>query len=170
MKRVLIIIVLLMLPQVFALCEDGQIDINSASLEELDDLIGIGPVKAEAIINSRDFESVDSLIKVYGIKEATLNKIKGQGLACVDENVEEVIVEELIEDSEEIIKERHLPKPVEYVKPKTIKLVSQNIKRENDTQDLDKSDYAIYGFVAFCILLSFLFILKKFKRHKTEFE
>jgi len=78
------LIVLAIIPIIFASCEKGQLDINDATKEELDNLSGIGLVKAEEIINSRPFKSVEELINVKGIGEATLSKIKEQGLACVD--------------------------------------------------------------------------------------
>lgn len=57
------------------------IDINSASSKELERIIGIGPVLAQRIIEARPFSSLDDLIKIEGIGEVTLKKIKDQGLA-----------------------------------------------------------------------------------------
>ena len=59
------------------------IDINSASQEDLEKLSGIGPAKAQAIIEARPFSSLNDLIRVKGIGEKTLQKIKEQGLACL---------------------------------------------------------------------------------------
>ena len=57
---------------------EGQIDVNTASTEELDKLPGIGPVKAEAIVAWRTehgaFRYPEDLIHVHGIGESTLAK------------------------------------------------------------------------------------------------
>lgn len=47
-----------MITNVHANCEEGQIDINSASLSELDEIINIGLTRADLIIKARPFESV----------------------------------------------------------------------------------------------------------------
>jgi len=170
MKYLIGVFLILMISQIYA-CESGQIDVNSASLARLDELNGIGPVKAQAIIDARSFDSIEDLIKVYGIGPATLQKIKDQNLACVEEenieNVENEINHEQSSDSffpEEI--EKPLSNQKENIKLEVITLNSldtKDIKSEDDKKNLDKSDWAKYGFVGFCVLLGFLFILKKRK-------
>jgi len=61
----------------------GTVEINTASLAQLDTLTGIGPKYAQAIIGARPFSSIDDLLKVKGIGPKTLQKIKDQGLAYV---------------------------------------------------------------------------------------
>ena len=69
------------------------VDINNASLEELQTITGIGPVYSQRIIDARPFSSIDDLLRVNGIGEKTLQKIKDQGLAYV-ETPEAIIPEE----------------------------------------------------------------------------
>src|SRR3989344_7443640 len=89
----LIGILFLVLPNISAICNETQININTASLEDLDLLSGIGQVKAQAIIDTRPFSSVEDLINVNGIGEITLNNIKLQGLACVSNEINNSINE-----------------------------------------------------------------------------
>ncbi len=67
------------------------IDINAASQEELEEIVGIGPVLAERIIKARPFYSLDDLKRVERIGEKTLQKIKDQGLAWVDPDEMETV-------------------------------------------------------------------------------
>lgn len=57
----------------------SQLNINTASNEQLASIKGLGDKKAQAIIDYRalngDFTSLDQLVNVKGIGQTTLNKI-----------------------------------------------------------------------------------------------
>ena len=55
----------------------GQtININKAPQDQLELLLGIGPVKAKAIIAGRPYAKIEDIMKVKGIKEKTFAKLK----------------------------------------------------------------------------------------------
>jgi competence protein ComEA len=57
----------------------GRININTATKDELDALPGIGPVRAQAIIDARKtepFKTIQDIMKVRGIKEGEFAKIR----------------------------------------------------------------------------------------------
>lgn len=58
----------------------GKININTASIEELKTLSGIGESKANDIISYREehgpFKNLEDIMKIQGIKEGIYNKIK----------------------------------------------------------------------------------------------
>lgn len=59
---------------------NGLVDLNAASSEELETLPGIGPAKAEAIIEHRltngPFARVEDLVEVSGIGEKTFDSLR----------------------------------------------------------------------------------------------
>ena len=61
---------------------DGRININTASLEELQTLKGVGESRARAIIEYReqhgDFKTPEEIMNISGIKEGVFSKIKDQ--------------------------------------------------------------------------------------------
>jgi competence protein ComEA len=58
----------------------GKVHLNSATLDQLDELPGVGPVTAQQILSYRDangaFRSVDELDAVPGIGPATLEQLR----------------------------------------------------------------------------------------------
>lgn len=70
---------------------DERVELNEASLLELQKIIHVGPKRAEEIIELRQirpFRSVDDLIRVSGLAGQRITEIKQQGLAYIKGVVE----------------------------------------------------------------------------------
>jgi competence protein ComEA len=77
MKKILLALVTFLS---FSISAMAGVNINTATQAELESLKGIGPVKAQAIIDYRkkngNFKSVDELEKVNGVGPATLQNVR----------------------------------------------------------------------------------------------
>ncbi|MBC2080810.1 hypothetical protein HCA99_16380 [Listeria booriae] len=62
---------------------ESSIDINTATKEQLETITGIGGVLSQRIIENRPYKTLDDLLKVKGIGEKILQKIKEQNIAFV---------------------------------------------------------------------------------------
>jgi competence protein ComEA len=72
----------LILSLLLALPAWAMVDVNTATQSELESLKGIGPTKAQAIIEYRKqngpFKRLEDLENVKGIGKATVDKLRGQ--------------------------------------------------------------------------------------------
>jgi competence protein ComEC len=59
------------------------IDVNAATIDQVQEIIHIGPARAGDLINLRPFQSIDDLSRISGIGPARIEDIKAQGLACI---------------------------------------------------------------------------------------
>jgi len=178
-KPVIIIAILVFMSFISASCSDGQVDINSASAKELDKITGVGEAIAQRIIDNRTYDSIDDLLRVKGIGEATLAKIKTQGVACLEEEtVPEKKVRETITKKEETkseteeVKETAEQQPVAETKQLPVinlnSEVSKSIKTENNKESLAKN-LPLYGTFAFAAVFGAVFLLKQ-RKIKHGFE
>jgi competence ComEA-like helix-hairpin-helix protein len=167
---------------VLASCNSTQIDINSASAEELDNITGVGPAIASNIINSRPFNSLDDLINVSRIGNKTLDKIKEQGLACVKEKEqdseekqdnEETQINQTEETNIKNVTIKKTAETDEIIELPTI-LLNANSSDSKDIKSIDnkeilKRNLSLYGIIAFCVIFGFLFLFRR-RKSKNEFK
>jgi competence protein ComEA len=52
------------------------VNINTATVAELETLPGIGASRAQAIVDNRPYQTVDDLNRVPGIGDATMNQLR----------------------------------------------------------------------------------------------
>ena len=131
---------------------------------------------AQKVINARPFDSVDDLVRVSGIKEGKLAKIKTQSLACVSDDSKEVddekVEEEIIGESEAI--EENVEKTIVPVSANVVEVKKETEmillnKGEVDDEELiyvSKNakviDYLVYVFALFLIFIIAFLIWERF--------
>jgi len=64
-------------------CQAGQVDINTASEEQLMTIIHIGTTRVAELVSLRPYRSIDGLDNISGIGDARMADIRAQGIACV---------------------------------------------------------------------------------------
>jgi len=137
-----------------------KVNLNNATLEELMKIVGLGGKGkiAQDIIDARPFCSLEDLLKVKGIGNATLENIKLQGLAFVDpcESEED---EEIVELTRKETKTETTESVLNLAKPQTIKESStEKVIYQSKTEVIRK--YSIYFFSALLVVIIFLIIKK----------
>jgi competence ComEA-like helix-hairpin-helix protein len=153
-KEVVLFLFLFLIFNISAICNEKQININTASAEDLDKITGIGPARASAIIDSRPFSSVDDLMRVSGIAEITLDKIKTQGLACVSEETnsgesnkeEEEVQEEEKPRIEEKTQEKEVKKEDKAIQQEPVKLNENEVIAEDKQENIQKETIVLTSF------------------------
>jgi len=177
-KFVLIFLAIFLIGFVSSVCTPNQININTASTLQLDKLYGVGEVKAQYIAEARPYSSVDELIKARGIGETTLEKIKQQGLACVEKTVENSSNEnsknnsntqEIKDNQDETnFSTQNKETPKENLNSSSpVDLTPKDIKSSEALSSQGNIDYSKYSFLVFCVILLGLYILK-FKKGKSR--
>jgi len=82
MKRLLRSLIFALALSPMAAIATGPVDINAADAASLEQVKGIGPAKASAIVQFREqngpFASVDELVQVPGLGEKTVAQIRDQ--------------------------------------------------------------------------------------------
>ncbi len=126
MKKILLVLTFL------AVSLFAKIDINTATVQELSSIKGIGIKKAEAIVKYRQthgkFKSIDDLAKVKGIGLTLVANIKNEVLNKSSKNVTKKTTKKLQSKKGDIKKLN--------TKKSTLKK-SNNIKKHDKTKNLD---------------------------------
>jgi len=120
--------------------EEERLEVNSASQEELEEIVHIGPAIAESIVEDcDDFYSLAQLVHVQGLAEETVSDIIEEGKAYVlppgenwglSENPCSEEEEEEEEDCEEVVREVTVVEEETVYKEKEFEMIDHDEKVE----------------------------------------
>lgn len=180
-KLALLLTLIILLANISASCDEGQIDINTASLEELQEITHVGPKVAGYIVDKRPFNFIDDLAEVAYISEGYVEDIKSQGLACVsdeDDEKEEDSDEEADDEDKKTTDNPGNEPPANFnsYQKKELETINLNspanstkdIKTEENSEFLKKDKISMYGFFAFSVLIGILLIIRRKKIYKND--
>jgi len=158
--------------------EEGDyyvVKLSSAVLNNKGDFVILYNNNGEEVDKTETLKDSDWSLETWQLCDGWefLEATKGKKNKC--ETKEEVVEEEIIEENQEI-EEKPEPEELKVVSSGNITaeiiklepLETKDIKSEDNTESLDKADYAKYGFIAFCILIGVLLILKNKRKQKNE--
>lgn len=122
---------------------------------------------------TEDFDNADIIIRVRDSSDNVksfegyeIEKDGSSSSSAEEETSEEAVEEDFSEDFRQV---SVISEPEEKEEISDIELTPKDIKTENNTESLSKSDYAQYGFMAFSAFVVLLVILKFSKKNKNEF-
>ena len=185
MRFWIFILAIFLINFISASCNSTQIDVNSATAEELDLIVHVGNATAWKIINLRPYNSVDELEKVSGISAGYVLDIKEQGLACVEEEIVQNQTNEPATEESEIEKNESSTKitvtasavsegdEIDNINEPEISEViklnadsQEDIKSENSFGNL-YSNWTMVSLGVFSVVIALLLLLKN-KKRKNE--
>jgi competence ComEA-like helix-hairpin-helix protein len=143
-KKILLLFLFFMASGLAADC----IDINEDGVDKLDELSGIGPAKAEAIIGGRPYKSLEDLLEIKGIGESTLDKIKKQEIVCTINESNKKKTEDTEEKDTVLFK---VPSSKRVLKLESSNQLEDKVIYRSKNQVI--SENAIYLFAGFLIFL-----------------
>jgi hypothetical protein len=173
-----------------AQCNSGQVDINSASISELDKLVDIGPARAQYIIDARPYTSLEDLDRAKDIGPSRLAKIKEQGLACVGSETYSEEDNLLLEESSNKEDEREAEKSEQVEEKITSRVIEETYVEQQKSSEIAQTEsiinlnsddtskkkviyesrnelirkYSVYVFIVFLLIVISFLLLKRNER------
>jgi len=143
---------------------DDLINVNGigeVTLEKIKEQ-GLACVKGEDSVE--ESENIGEVIEETGSSNS-LDVLDEEGKKKETSNSETITTQNMLNNEDTVQKETE-----NVIESKAIVLNGKDIKTVDDKKNLSENIYPVYGFFIFCVLLGFLFLLKKIGERKNEFE